>query len=434
MDYRAEIFDRMQLLYHETGFNDHQIHCEIRLAGGLDETRLRRAVRLSLASIPILATRYRAQSGRPAWESLPESDLERAFAVADDEAVFESEKTYRIREEEGPQVRLCLLRGERGALALTMNHMIADGAGFKEYLYFLCECYARAGEGAGESEGESEGERACAGSSPAMRIDGDRGITDLMRAFGAGAKIRAALTQGADSNRTGKLAFPFDEGGELHPFIATRLISREKVAGLKAYCRARGATLNDAALAAYYRVLARTIGRAALEGLEVPIMIDMRRYLPSRSFAVLRNLASTAITRLRQSEGEGFEETLAKAKALMDALKSRNIGLGGYLKLSLLFSLFGGRAAESLLRRGLRHPLLCMTNLGEIDAKRLVFAGSRVASAYVCGSIKYKPHFQLALSGFDGTITLSSNLYGSEEDRNRVDVFLARVEREFPCA
>jgi NRPS condensation-like uncharacterized protein len=71
-----------------------------------------------------------------------------------------------------------------------------------------------------------------------------------------------------------------------------------------------------------------------------------------------------------------------------------------------------------------------MTNIGELDAKRLSFEGADVASAYVCGSIKYKPHFQLALSGFDGTITLSSNLYGSPRDRELVDAFLAEVEDE----
>ena len=69
----------------------------------------------------------------------------RAFAAAGDETAFESGRTYRIREEEGPQLRLCLLRGERSALAVTMNHMIADGAGFKEYLYFLCDCYSHLG-------------------------------------------------------------------------------------------------------------------------------------------------------------------------------------------------------------------------------------------------------------------------------------------------
>jgi NRPS condensation-like uncharacterized protein len=82
------------------------------------------------------------------------------------------------------------------------------------------------------------------------------------------------------------------------------------------------------------------------------------------------------------------------------------------------------------LKHGLRNPLICMTNIGDLDARRLSFEGTAVTSAYVCGSIKYKPHFQLALSGFDGTITLSSNLYGTAEDRKRIDAFLAEVEDE----
>jgi NRPS condensation-like uncharacterized protein len=423
MEYRAEIFDQMQLLYDETGFNDHQLHCEIGLGSRLDEAALEKAVMLSLASIPILATRYSARPGRAVWESVSGGDLERAFAATEDNAAFEFERTYRIREEIGPQIRLCLLRRERSALAITMNHMVADGAGFKDYLYFLCETYSRL--------------RSDPGYVPPV-IDGDRGLGGIMSAFGPLAKLGAWLGQKKDSNRAGRFSFPLTAEGEPHPFISTRVVGREKVDALKEYCKARSATLNDAALAAYYRVLARSlglrldraIGPSALEDLEIPIMIDMRRYLPSREFKALSNLASTAITHLRQTEGESFEATLRKSKSLMDRLKGKRIGLGGCLKLSLLFSLFREETALGLLKHGLRNPLICMTNIGDLDARRLSFEGTAVTSAYVCGSIKYKPHFQLALSGFDGTITLSSNLYGTAEDRKRIDAFLAEVEDE----
>jgi len=416
MQYKTEIFDRMQRLYGETGFNDHMLHCEIRLDSRLDEATLRKATALTLAAIPILATRFSSRPEGAVWESISGAELERAFATAESEIEFEAERTFRLREEEGPQLRVGLLRGKHNALAITMNHMVADGAGLKNYLYFLCETYSRL--------------LADPGYRPPL-VEGYRGMGDVTRAFGPWAKLGAWLGQSGDSNRSGKFAFPLTPGGELRPFIAIRVVDRDKVAALKAYCKARGATINDAALAACYRALARAIGPAALEGLEFPIMIDMRRYLPSREFGALRNLASTAITRLGQREGESFEETLSKAKGLMDALKERRIGLGGYLKMSLLFSLFREGRAIELLKLGLRHPRICMTNLGEIDSRRLVFEGTHVASAYACGSIKYKPHFQLALSGFDGTITLSSNLYGNAEDRERVESFLAEVEREF---
>jgi len=85
MRYKAEIFDRMQLLYDETGFNDHQVHCEMRFSSSLDEARLRKATMLSLASIPILATRYCDRSTGTVWESLVEAELGRAFAADEDQ-------------------------------------------------------------------------------------------------------------------------------------------------------------------------------------------------------------------------------------------------------------------------------------------------------------------------------------------------------------
>ena len=99
-------------------------------------------------------------------------ESENAFAVAEDDAAFECARTYRIREEIGPQLRVCLLRGETSAIAITMNHMITDGGGLKDYLYFLCGIYSRLV------------------SDPSYmptKVDGDRGIGRITRAFGLGA-------------------------------------------------------------------------------------------------------------------------------------------------------------------------------------------------------------------------------------------------------
>lgn len=420
MEYKAEIFDWMQSLFDETRFNDHQLHCELILASAPDAAVLRRATALSLAAEPILATRFEARPDGAAWVPLPAEELERAFSATEDEAEYEAARTFRIAEGSGPQARLCLLGGKRSALAITMNHMVADAAGFKDFLYSLCQTYSRL--------------LADPSYAPPPAPGGDRGLGSVLSGLSPAARIAALLGRGGASNRRGRFSFPLVDGGEARPFIATRTLSRVKVAWLKAYCRERGATINDAALAAYYRVFARSLGGAARLRLRIPIMVDMRRYLPSASPRPLRNLTSTVITRVAQAEGEPFEATLAKAKASMDRLKRGGIGLGGLVKMGLLSSLAGEGMAVSLLRRGFRNPLVCMTNVGELDSGRLALAGTTVDSAYLCGSIKYKPHFQLALSGFDGMITLSSNLYGCAEDRERVDAFLSEVEEELSLA
>ena len=70
MEYRAEIFDQFQLLYEATGFNDHQLHCVLRFASGLDADVLRKAVVASVEAIPILGSRYIDDVQRPRWESM----------------------------------------------------------------------------------------------------------------------------------------------------------------------------------------------------------------------------------------------------------------------------------------------------------------------------------------------------------------------------
>ena len=85
-----------------------------------------------------------------------------------------------------------------------------------------------------------------------------------------------------------------------------------------------------------------------------------------------------------------------------------------------------------LLRARLKHPFICMTNIGTLDPARMSFAAARPKDAYLCGSIKYRPYFQLAASTYDGELTLTVNQYGDEADRERVVAFLDDVGREAP--
>jgi NRPS condensation-like uncharacterized protein len=73
---------------------------------------------------------------------------------------------------------------------------------------------------------------------------------------------------------------------------------------------------------------------------------------------------------------------------------------------------------------------LSLTNVGILDAARISFGDVRPRDAVMCGSIKYKPHFQLAMSSYAGSLTLSSDVYSNASDRKRVLSFLVEVERE----
>ena len=219
----------------------------------------------------------------------------------------------------------------------------------------------------------------------------------------------------------------------MRPFILTRVLERDRVAALKHYCRAKGATLNDAVLAAYYRRLFQLFQLKPDVELQIPVMVDMRRYLgDSGEFKSLTNLTSMQVTRLDFKPGERFEGALGRVKAVMDEKKGADIGLNGFIKLGLLYGIFGDRIANRRLKSDLKQPLICMTNVGILDLGAMAFGNLRPNDAFLCGSIKYKPYFQLAMSSYDGQLTLSVNLYGSAVDRDRIRSFLDEIEAELP--
>jgi NRPS condensation-like uncharacterized protein len=418
MNYTAEVFDQFQLLYDITGFNDHSLHCVLRFDSAPDAELLKKAVISSIEAIPILGTRY-IDGGRPHWTSLDPDKFGEAFIIARTEREFEEFVVSRIDERLCPQVKVCLLDSRPFSIALTMNHMVSDAVGFKSYLYFLCKIYS--------------GLMA----DPAYRqpaIAGDRSMRVVLKRFGWGVKLKSLFSQSKENNWSGDHRFPLSESGEVRPFILTCKLGRERTAALKDYCRTKGATMNDVVLTAYYRCLFQRLVLSPGTDLLIPVMVDMRRYLGETGGlkSLLTNLSSTVITRLEYKPGEGFEDTLGRVKKIMDEKKDSGIGLNGFIKLNLVYRIFGSRIANHLLRSSLKNPLICMTNVGILDSALISLGGLHPCDAFLCGSIKYKPHFQIAMSSYEGELTLSSNLYGSADDRDRILSFFDEIKAELP--
>ena len=420
MDYSAEIFDQIQLLSETKGFNDNELHCVLRFEHGPVPEVLNRSVIASIEAIPILGARY-IDGARPHWARLDPSEFGRAFVLATTNSELEDFLVSPVDESVGPQIRVCQLDSHPFAIALKMNHMICDAADFKQYLYFLCKIYSELA------------------ANPTYRpraINGDRSIRRVLRRFATSVKLKSLLTQSKDNNRTGNHRFPLSEGGNVRPFILTRTLERDRVASLKDYSRATRATLNDAVLTAYYRCLFQVLALRPGVELEIPVMVDMRRYLgETREVKSLTNLTSMQVTQLDYNPGERFEGTLGRVKAVMDEKKGADIGLNGFIKLSLLYGIFGDRIANRRLKSKLKNPFICMTNVGILDSGPMSFGNLRPYDpydAFLCGSIKYKPYFQLAMSSYDEQLTLSANQYGSAVDRDRICSFLNEIEGELP--
>lgn len=419
MKYKAEIFDKVQYLYEETKFNDHQLHCVIRFDDKLDMDMLRKSVIMLLHVVPILSCVYHHNNGSDYWESVDPSKFENAFIVVRDETTFNEFTSSKINEFTGPQIWFCLYQSDKDSLSIIMNHMVCDAAGFKQCLYLLSGLYSHLMDDPKYR--------------PNFKIDGDRSIQKVINQIPFRNRVKSLLFHNSESNQNSKIYFPLSKDENIFPFILTREIGPDKFAQLRAYCKKNHVTMNDLFLGAYYRALFREL---KMDGaaLHIPIMVDMRRYLKDHGFYALSNISSTIILDVPVNASESFDETVSTIGREMRIKKSTDIGVNGFVKLDLVFNLLNNKLSYKAAKNVLKNPLICMTNTGILDYKRLIFKGTTIASAFVCGSIKYRPHFQIALSTFADTLTISSNLYGSRQDYNVITQFLSLVEEQLPIS
>lgn len=415
MKYKAEIFDYLQYLYKITGFNDHQLHCVIEFDTKVDSSIMKKAVEILINTVPIFSRVYKHNKGSSYWEDSEILQKTKFFYVVDNQQDFEEFTFSKTNEELGPQLKVCLLQSERDSLSIVINHMVTDGAGIKQCAYLLSEIYSRL--------------LVNPDFIPKNIIDGDRGYKNVISGLSPIEKIKILIFNKKDNNQSNIHKFPMSKSQNTSPSILTHKILPEHYNKIQAFCKINNVTINDVMLTAYFRVLSRILNISG-ESFGIPIMIDMRRHLNDKSFTALTNLSSTVIINAPVIQEESFSQTLKKISDEMKNKKNNYLGINTFLKLDALFSLCKGRLAYEILKHSLKNPNICMTNIGIIDSKKLVFEGSPISNAFVCGSIKYRPHFQMAVSSFKNTMTLSVNLYGSQEDRNNINEFFTLIEGE----
>jgi NRPS condensation-like uncharacterized protein len=228
------------------------------------------------------------------------------------------------------------------------------------------------------------------------------------------------------------LVFPLSGDTDALPFILTYKLPRSRFHVLKDYSKKRHVTINDIILAAYFRALYRVLGRHQDKSLAIPCAIDLRRFLPEGKAGAICNLTATIICDIGADVGDSFDATVVKVKRDMDEKKNNFSGLGGLAMLGVLIKLLPYEIAKKLFRDKFINPLIFLTNIGVIDRGRLVFDNLQVSDAFVTGSIKYPPYFQLALTSFNESITFSVAIYGSDNDREQVRNFFSMMNDELP--
>ncbi len=411
---RAEFMDWIVDLTVDSGMMGAQLGVAVRFGGRIEAGRMSRAVRLMLDAQPVLGSRFVAD-GLPRWERLSDLDdrvtLE-ILAGTDPEQDAAAYVARGLDPAEGPQVRVAVLSGPVGdTLVLKSTHVAVDGGGLKQMLYLLGDLYRKLAD---DPDFAPEPDRR------------PRSLASIARTAGFADRLRAVRFR-RNFPRT-DWAVP-GLGGEGQPMYLADAIGPEDFGPLAAFGKARGATIHDLLLAAYFRALFAEL--KPLPGAHTPVNMsaDLRPWLPKDAVMPLANLPATWAVTVTPVEGELFEGTLARVVERTRAWKASDVG-----RTRAVESVLGDRLVRMLgwgtLHRhwkwisrafeGTGYPSL--TNIGEIDESRVDFGeGLPVEDAYLFGPIGYPGGLIVTASTFRRLMRLSAGI-----DARSTDVTLAQ--------
>jgi NRPS condensation-like uncharacterized protein len=417
--------DRFLHALDETGAAETAIRLELRFAGRLDLDRLTRAADLLLDAEPVLGCRYVRDERKPFWERVG-ADRRDVVRVVADAGEYARCRVAPIDSYEHPQVRLFVWRAADGdRVLLAVAHIAADAGGVKHAVGRLAAIYQALA---------TEPDHV-----PEPNVDGERDYTQVLRRLPRRALLRVARNYLRHAR--GMYASPPVHGfgfpdGPRHPIAyALRDLAADRVARIAAFGRARGATLNDLLVAAYFRAFADTTAWDGARPLRLQTTVDLRRwYLPGERAGGVCNLSSFEFPGLGRDLGATLAETVDRVHAITRRRKGDWFGLTDVLGMRVFRFSSYRRLRRSLIwvfARVRARGSLCptFTNMGDLRPETVAF-DEPPAAARLLVPVMFPPFFVCGASGYAGGITLSAGV--PEFLAARVEAFFDAWTRELP--
>jgi len=399
----------------------HRIGVRLVFDERLDAERLERAVRLTLDAEPILGCSFCTDEFKAYWERIGDLDSVRAFTVLETQDPERANVEFQTVElgDSGPHAAVGLFRSaDRDILGIKVNHVAADGSAAKQYAYLLASIYTRLGVDPAFTPTPNVGARPTARDVWAQLDSGQQR---------AAKKAKSWALPNWDVPATG-------QSGEGLTYRSEILVPG-RFAELKAQGTARGATVNDLLLTAFFRACVLAFQPAAGKPLSLMCTADLRRYLPDAARLPIGNISISGSLDIARVEGESFDDTLVRMRERMGAWGSACYGAApalnaekmtslGYtmtkLMLETMFRLSGGS--------GKTYPWF--TNIGILDDARLRFGDQTPVAGSMYGPATRGASIIPAFSTYRNEITMCMGFCPGDMDAGVVDRVLSLTKAE----
>jgi NRPS condensation-like uncharacterized protein len=413
------------------GIANFQIQPVLKFDSRLDFEKLSRAVRLSIDVEPVFGCRF-IENDPPYWKRLDNLDkIEFCIFEETDNPDVAVKKFLEspLDMDNEPKVKVKLIRsGQNDTLVIKINHAVCDGAGAKEYVQLLSEIY---------SSIDQDNDAFV----PKPRIGGRKDQDKLFSTLGI-KDPKAGWNPLLEAPQN-MWSLPLKKG----PMNATRFVvcsfPPEQLDVIYKYGKARGATINDLILTAYYRALFEISNSIYGIPMDISLTIDLRRYLPDQKTEAIRNFSGGFNTRIARIYDEPFEKTLSRVVPMINKIKKGYPGLqnaiGGEciekMSFSQILAYIKGiiQVSDIASQSSVFSGNVCspgLSNLGFISKPLIKFGESTVTEAYVLPPVVRAPGFLLLACTYNDVLTLTAGYYKDSIRRKNVERLLNKIKDE----
>jgi NRPS condensation-like uncharacterized protein len=405
------------------GAANFQIQAIMKLDGRLDRSKLLKAIKLSIDAEPVFGCRI-VENDPPYWKRL--DDIDKTVFCTFEETDYPDQAVQRFVEsslsmDTDPMVKMKLISsGPYDTLCLKINHACCDGTGAKEYLQLLSDIYSSIDRKNGVFV-PKPGTRS--------RKDQDQlfetlGIKDPETAWDPQLEAPKTLW-----------AFPWQQGKSDIAGTAVCRLPYGQIDKLSAYGKAKGATINDLLLTAFYRAMFEMSQPQYGVPMDISSTVDLRRYLPNQKTDAIRCFSGGFDTRLVRVADEPFEGTLSRVVPMMKQIKNGRPGLQSAVGLERVEKAkfnetlsFYRTAGQNMSYADKCAPVL--SNLSFLSKSPYKFDKYSVTDAYIVPPAVSAPGLLLCISSYNGIITLAVSYYEAQVQRDTVERLLYLMKKE----
>jgi len=391
---------------------DLMIQLELKFTESLDIERLRKAVYLTLDAEAILGYRLVSHWHRPFFQRISR-DCTNAFYTTESIGEFNTFRSVLIDTYQGPQLKVYHYHAsDEDRLLIKVAHNVTDVGGLSKIAHTISSIYSRL-----KDEPDYE---------PVLNINASRGLRVVTKhlKWHAYPRIYFDYLQGlfAQMPCQGTHTLRFEKSYLVPLEFVHKLIPEEKVAHLREYGHSHNATLNDLMVAAIFRALIIEEKWDQQSHLRLNTSVDLRRwYLSGEQDEAIANLSAMEVLSLKNDIGDSFLATLERVVTSMESRKSSYIGLSdliGSLPIMILPDIWGRNLYKKVVQRAINKNNIApgFTNMGEIAIDAVTF-DHPPDSAWLFAPPYYPPYFLIGLSGYKRTLSLSSVVRPSHNDK-----------------